>query len=51
DDPYIHSDVVFGVKESLMAKFELIEDPQAIKDAGFDEPFYLVEHDFVLARA
>jgi hydroxyquinol 1,2-dioxygenase len=22
DDPYIHSDAVFGVKESLMAKFE-----------------------------
>jgi hydroxyquinol 1,2-dioxygenase len=51
DDPYIHSDAVFGVKESLMAKFELIEDEAAIAEAGFDQPFYLVEHDFVLARS
>ncbi len=51
DDEYIHSDAVFGVKESLMAKFELIEDPAAIEAAGFDTPFYLVEHDFVLAQA
>lgn len=49
DDPYIHSDAVFGVKESLMAKFELIEDEAAQKEAGFEGPFYLVEHDFVLA--
>lgn len=51
DDPYIHSDAVFGVKESLMAKFDLIEDPEAIRAAGFDRPFYLVEHDFVLASS
>lgn len=51
DDPYIHSDAVFGVKESLMAKFDLIEDPAMIAEAGFDGPYYLVEHDFVLARA
>jgi catechol 1,2-dioxygenase len=51
DDPYIHSDAVFGVKESLMAKFDLIEDPAAIEEAGFDGPFYLVEHDFILARS
>ena len=51
DDPYIHSDAVFGVKESLMAKFDLIEDEAAIKEAGMDGPFYLVEHDFVLAKA
>ncbi len=51
DDPYIHSDAVFGVKASLMAKFERIEDAAAIAEAGFDEPYYLVEHDFVLARS
>ncbi len=51
DDPYIHSDAVFGVKESLMARFDLIEDPAAIAEAGFGTPFYLVEHDFVLAPA
>lgn len=51
DDPYIHSDAVFGVKESLLAKFDLIEDPARIKDAGFDKPYYEVVHDFVLAPA
>ncbi|ATG36679.1 MULTISPECIES: intradiol ring-cleavage dioxygenase [Phaeobacter] len=50
DDPYINSDAVFGVKESLMAKFDLIEDRAAQQEAGFDEAFYLVEHDFVLAK-
>ena len=51
DDPYIHSDAVFGVKESLLARFERVEDPERIKAAGFDGPFYEVIHDFVLAPA
>ncbi|MEL6620448.1 MAG: intradiol ring-cleavage dioxygenase [Pseudomonadota bacterium] len=51
DDPYIHSDAVFGVKESLLASFERVEDPERIKAAGFDGPFYEVIHDFVLAPA
>jgi catechol 1,2-dioxygenase len=51
DDPYINSDAVFGVKSSLMAKFELIEDADRIKEAGFDVPFYHVVHNFVLAPA
>jgi catechol 1,2-dioxygenase len=51
DDQYIHSDAVFGVKESLLAKFDLIEDPARIKAAGFDRPYYEVVHDFVLAPA
>jgi len=49
DDPYIHSDAVFGVKESLLAKFQLIEDAIAVEQFRFRGPFYLVEHDFVLA--
>lgn len=49
DDPYIRSDAVFGVKESLLARFERVEDPAAIAEAGFAGPFFLVEHDFVLA--
>ena len=51
DDPYIHSDAVFGVKESLLAKFDLISDPEQIARAGFDRPYYEVVHDFVLAPA
>ena len=49
DDKYIHSDAVFGVKQSLMAKFDWIDQPEAIADADMTTPFYLVEHDFVLA--
>lgn len=51
DDPYIHSDAVFGVKQSLLANFRLIEDADAIEQSGLSGPFYLVEHDFVLASA
>ena len=51
DDPYIASDAVFGVKRSLLAEFQVIADPSAIAEAGFDRPFFLVEHDFILARS
>ncbi|MEM8700313.1 MAG: intradiol ring-cleavage dioxygenase [Pseudomonadota bacterium] len=50
DDPYIHSDSVFGVKESLIANFRKIEDPEKTREAGFNGPFcWDVEFDFVLA--
>jgi catechol 1,2-dioxygenase len=49
DDPYIGSDAVFGVKESLLATFRWTEDPEAIRAAGMPGPFWLVEHDFTLA--
>jgi catechol 1,2-dioxygenase len=50
DDPYIDSDAVFGVKESLIAEFKRVDDPSRIKEVGFDGDFYWdVEFDFVLA--
>lgn len=49
DDPYINSDAVFGVKESLMAKFEPVEDSAKQAENGFEGLYYDVEHDFVLA--
>lgn len=49
DDPYIHSDAVFGVKESLLAEFKLRDDPARAKELGFRGSFWQVEHDFVLA--
>ncbi len=50
DDPYIHSDAVFGVKESLLATFNRIDDPVRIDEMGFDAPFFWdVEFDFVIA--
>jgi protocatechuate 3,4-dioxygenase beta subunit len=51
DDDTIHSDAVFGVKESLLAKFELIEHEDRIAAEGAAGPFYEVVRDFVLAPA
>jgi catechol 1,2-dioxygenase len=50
DDPYINSDAVFGVKESLLAEFRHIDDPGRAKELEFAGPFWEVKHDFVLAR-
>ena len=50
DDPYIHSDAVFGVKESLLADFRQVDDPERAQELGFAGPFWEVEYDFVLAR-
>lgn len=49
DDPYIHSDAVFGVKESLLAEFKKINDPVRAKELGFSDEFWEVKHDFVLS--
>ena len=50
NDPYIHSDAVFGVKESLMADFKRIDGRERAKELGFDGAGYEVEYDFVLVR-
>lgn len=49
DDPYINSDAVFGVKESLLAKFDKTSDPARAQTYGFEGEFWDVKHDFVLA--
>jgi protocatechuate 3,4-dioxygenase beta subunit len=49
-DPYINSDAVFGVKQSLLADFHLVDDPARAKGYDFAGPFWEVEYDFVLAR-
>ena len=51
DDAYIHSDAVFGVKESLMAEFKRIDNTKKIAEHGFNQPYYEVAYDFVLARS
>ena len=51
DDPYINSDAVFGVKESLLAEFKRIKDPVRAGAMGFAGEFWEVEHNFVLAKA
>jgi hydroxyquinol 1,2-dioxygenase len=50
DDPYIGSDAVFGVKESLLAVFRKVDDANAARRAEVAAPFYDVEFDFVLSR-
>ena len=50
DDPYIDSDAVFGVKKSLIAEFNRVDDPARIAEVGFEGDHYWdVEFDFVLA--
>ena len=51
DCPYLHSDAVFGVKESLIADFRLVDDPAEAERLGFSNPFWAVTCDFVLAGA
>lgn len=50
DCPYLHTDAVFGVKESLIADFHPVDDPPKARDLGFPNPFTAVNWDFVLAR-
>jgi catechol 1,2-dioxygenase len=49
-DPYINSDAVFGVKESLLAEFVRVDDPKRAAEFEFPGWFWEVEYDFVLAR-
>ncbi|HEV7249418.1 MAG TPA: intradiol ring-cleavage dioxygenase [Shinella sp.] len=49
-DPYIESDAVFGVKQSLLADFHLVEDGARATGYEFEGTFWEVEYDFVLAR-
>jgi catechol 1,2-dioxygenase len=50
DDPYIRSDAVFGVKESLLARFNRVHDEARARVYDFGGDFWEVTHDFVLAR-
>jgi hydroxyquinol 1,2-dioxygenase len=50
DDPYINSDAVFGVKQTLLADFRKVDDSERANALGFSNPFWEVEYDFVLAR-
>lgn len=49
--PYIDSDVVFGVKESLIREFSTVDDPQRAKELGVDNPFRTVHFDVTLLPA
>jgi protocatechuate 3,4-dioxygenase beta subunit len=49
-DPYLESDAVFGVKESLIVPFVRHDDPSAAERLGLGNPFYTAAYDFVLER-
>jgi protocatechuate 3,4-dioxygenase beta subunit len=50
-DPYIDSDVVFGVKPSLIVDFKQNASEEAAKQAGLEAPFTEAKFDFVLKPA
>lgn len=47
-DPYIKSDAVFGVKDSLTVEFVIRESRADAEKYGRLTPFYTVDYDFVL---
>ena len=48
--PYLDSDAVFGVKDSLIVPFTRTDDTAKAKQLGLANPFFTAEHEFVLAR-
>lgn len=50
-DPYLESDVVFGVKNSLVVEFKRSESEAAAAQSGLKAPFYTASYDFVLKPA
>ena len=50
-DPYLDSDVVFGVKESLIVDYEKVESKDEAAKRGLTAPFWRVHYDFVLLEA
>lgn len=50
DCRYLTEDVVFGVKRSLIATFETVDDEANARAAGLSNPFQLCRWDFVLMR-
>ena len=50
-DPYLDSDVVFGVRSSLIGDFVRHEKGPAPDGSKIRGPFYTLSHDFVLAPA
>ncbi len=51
EDPYLDSDVVFAVKQSLIRKFEEIDSEARASELGVPKPFFELKNDFILERA
>jgi protocatechuate 3,4-dioxygenase beta subunit len=50
-DPYLDSDAVFAVKDSLIGKYRKIDSPDEAKKLGMPSPFLRLDWDFKLAPA
>ena len=50
-DPYLPTDVVFGVKDSLVVEFKRSDSEAEAKKVGLAAPFYAASYDFVLSPA
>lgn len=50
DCPYLPEDAVFGVKQSLIAAFEQVDDAATAGKIGLGNPYWSVTWNFVLAR-
>lgn len=51
DCPFLEEDSVFGVKESLIGKFELVNDARHAEQLGFPGKFWRTTGDFVMKRS
>lgn len=50
DDPYLESDVVFGVKDSLVCEVMQHNDSKKAAEVGVANPFWSLQHEFKLVR-
>ena len=48
DDPYLDSDAVFGVRESLIVPFVLLDAYEEAQSLGVSGSYFRVDYDFVL---
>jgi catechol 1,2-dioxygenase len=48
--PYLDSDAVFGVKDSLVRDFPVVDDAERAAEVGLPNPFRTVHFDVVLRR-
>jgi protocatechuate 3,4-dioxygenase beta subunit len=48
DDPYLHTDVVFGVKPSLVVHYDRVSQPEQLAAMGKRQPYWQLRHDIVL---
>jgi hydroxyquinol 1,2-dioxygenase len=50
DTPYLDSDAVFGVKDSLVREFPSVDDPARAAEVGLPNPFRTVHFEVVLRK-